>query len=1498
MCIVAGTVLTVPNAIAVHDDGLFELDANAVESAASGEDWATARSGSPTAIDAVFVTDPFAQSTDDVYEGGGSKDDLDLTQWRWKSASPSPDKDDLEHAFAAAYSANDNLYLYFGADRYATNGSANVGFWFLQGGGAPQANGTFSGNHADGDVFVAGEFTNGGSTPRIVVYEWRGGALNKVGENDPAASGASCNAGDTICAVVNAADTGSPWPYTPKSGTANVMPAGAFFEGGVNLSALFGRALPCISGFIASTRTSFEPNSQLKDFASGSIDVCSKIVVEKQTLPDGDPATFAFSGEVAGTIADGGRLEKANLPPGTYTVAEADPGADWSLESVVCSDTNSTGNTATRTATFDMSPGETVKCVFTNERKATKSGTKFHDLDADGARDSGEPGLPGWTFFVDYDGDGTLDNGEPSATSGSDGAYAIGRIEPGSWTVREVAQAGWLCSTPSPCSHAETFGPGEAKTNNDFGNYRNATATGTKFHDLDADGVRDAGEPGLAGWTFYVDLNGNGAADAGEPSAVSGADGAFTIAEVRPGTSAVREVLQGGWVCSTPASCAASTAFVSGETASGLLFGNYRPASVSGVKYHDLDADGNRGTGEPGLAGWTFYVDYDGDGSPDSGEPSATSGADGSFSIPGVRPGSWTVREAAHPGWTCSFPGGCSHTVTLTSDESATGASFGNWAPATVAGTKFGDENGDGHRDAGEDGLAGWTFFVDYDGDGTLDPGEPSGVSGADGAYVITGVNPGDWMLREVAQPGWSCSTPTPCSYALALDSDQDESGRDFGNFSRGSVAGAKFEDANASGSRDPGEGGLGGWRIRVYPDGDGDGILDSSLTRVVAAATTAADGSYSIDLDPGTYVLCEVAQAGWTQSQPENMRCAVNTALAPGGRALTLTSGGVVNGQDFGNWAAATKSGTKFGDLDADGVRDAGEPGLSGWTFFVDYNGNSALDAGEPSTISGADGSYLLAGIKPGTWSVREVPQAGWTCSFPAPCAYEETFTSRTVLSGNDFGNYRDGSVGGVKFEDVDGDGVRDLLEPTLAAWPIRAYVDANGDGLLQPSETSIVASAATGPAGAYDLELAPGRYVLCEVAQAGWTQSKPANALCAAVAGVAPGGYSVTVTSGSSAAGSDFGNHRLGTAAGAKFDDANANAARDAGESNLGGWEIRAYVDANANGTLAASETTIAASATTAADGTYSLKLAPGAYVLCEVLRTGWTQSFPAANTRCAAIGGLAAAGHPVTVTSNGSTSGRDFGNFVPATPPPPPPPPPPTPPAPPAPKVVDLGITKTDLRDPVVVGETITYSVVVTNTGPGDATGVTVTDVLPVDKVSFGSASFAGSALAGDCSYAAPIVTCRIGGLRVGQSVTITINVVAQVAGTAFNEAIVVGNESEPVTANNRDTEETTIQGPFTPPPVCASLRLSTRTLTVGKRTVVVATARDQRGQRLRGVRVTVRGPGVAGSKRTGSRGTVSFVVRPRSPGIVSFSVPGRRTCARRVGVIGVFQPPLSG
>ena len=75
---------------------------------------------------------------------------------------------------------------------------------------------------------------------------------------------------------------------------------------------------------------------------------------------------------------------------------------------------------------------------------------------------------------------------------------------------------------------------------------------------------------------------------------------------------------------------------------------------------------------------------------------------------------------------------------------------------------------------------------------------------------------------------------------------------------------------------------------------------------------------------------------------------------------------------------------GRKWHDADADGVQDAGEPGLEGWTIFLDDNDNGQLDAGEKSTVTDANGDYSFTDLPAGDYIVAEVQQAGWEQTYP----------------------------------------------------------------------------------------------------------------------------------------------------------------------------------------------------------------------------------------------------------------------------------------------------------------------------------------------------------------------------------------------------------------------------------------------------------------------------------------------------------------------------------
>jgi uncharacterized repeat protein (TIGR01451 family) len=123
--------------------------------------------------------------------------------------------------------------------------------------------------------------------------------------------------------------------------------------------------------------------------------------------------------------------------------------------------------------------------------------------------------------------------------------------------------------------------------------------------------------------------------------------------------------------------------------------------------------------------------------------------------------------------------------------------------------------------------------------------------------------------------------------------------------------------------------------------------------------------------------------------------------------------------------------------------------------------------------------------------------------------------------------------------------------------------------------------------------------------------------------------------------------------------------------------------------------------------------------------------------------------------------------------------------------SPSGVDLALTKTDSPDPASPKKILTYSLTVSNDGPGVATGVTVEDQLP-PSVTFVSAN----ASRGNCTQAAGVVTCDLNFVAVGEQVTVTINVVPQSTGTITNSAEVSATEPDANPANNSDVETTEV------------------------------------------------------------------------------------------------------
>jgi uncharacterized repeat protein (TIGR01451 family) len=116
-------------------------------------------------------------------------------------------------------------------------------------------------------------------------------------------------------------------------------------------------------------------------------------------------------------------------------------------------------------------------------------------------------------------------------------------------------------------------------------------------------------------------------------------------------------------------------------------------------------------------------------------------------------------------------------------------------------------------------------------------------------------------------------------------------------------------------------------------------------------------------------------------------------------------------------------------------------------------------------------------------------------------------------------------------------------------------------------------------------------------------------------------------------------------------------------------------------------------------------------------------------------------------------------------------------------------DLAIVKTLAPRPPVAGQSVTFTLRVSNLGSDDATGVTVTDPL---SAKIGSPSATTSQ--GTCSIVVLAVTCNLGGLASGGHATIRVTgTVAPGTGGTFlrNTASVTGDQPDPDLSNNRDS-----------------------------------------------------------------------------------------------------------
>lgn len=748
----------------------------------------------------------------------------------------------------------------------------------------------------------------------------------------------------------------------------------------------------------------------------------------------------------------------------------------------------------------------------------------WKDDNANGIQDAGEVGIAGVTLTL-------LNNSaQPIATTTTDafGNYKFSNLAAGSYSVRINPPANYSISPQtqgtdvnldsdfglvSSTTGTVTLTTGQNRTDIDCGlNFKqNTTASvGDRvWLDTNADGVQDAGEPGVSNVLVTL-YNNSGTA---VRYTYTDVNGLYLFTDVTPGSYTVGMTLPPAFVFTTNTGAVSVTnnsdiIAATGRTATftvnagdqityvdgGIKNQVSTNASVGDYVWNDLNKNGIQEAGEPGIPGVSIRLV---NSVTNVIVAMTTTDVNGYYIFNDVTPASYLVDFITPAGYTTTTKLG-TDPLNLNTDSdvdplTARTASFtvgagqritfvdaGYWL--TVAGTaKLGDRvwldaNQNGIQDAGEKSVGGMTVTL-YDGVGTA---IKSVVTNTNGNYLFTDLAAGNYSVGFSNVPvGYTFTTPGQGTAATGSDANPTtgrtatvtlvagqvnldvDAGIRSSMAGTGSIGNKVWYDLNNNGLQEANEPGVLGATVELL-DGSGNPVDKDPATPGVQPSVTAtnalgeylftglAAGDYKVKFSalPAGYVV--VAKGAGTDRNLDSD----GNPLATGASTtdvLGLAAGEERLDMDLGIFNPTAPLG-QIGDFvwfdsNNNGIQDAGEQGVPGVTVTLLNSNNAAVVA---TTVTDGNGMYRFVNLADGSYAVK-------FSNLPAGFGF-----SANDLGGNDGLDSDPNPLNGVTGTYVISGGNTNLtvdagIYSTRAALGDYVWFDANSDGIQDATEKGI---------------------------------------------------------------------------------------------------------------------------------------------------------------------------------------------------------------------------------------------------------------------------------------------------------------------------------------------------------------------------------------------------------------------------------------------------------